>query len=371
MEYDDLHNPWVGGGGSVRSRRLYREVADRSAGDVTVYAGRYPGARDETVDGVRYRYRGAREPYWWSRLTFSAWATRRLRRRDYDVAVYGVSPYTPVLTPRASNVVYMVHHLTGPSARERWGAAGGRVVEGIERLLLRRGRTFVVPSEWTRRKLEEVTGKRRTAVIPNGVEEELFELERREEDFLLFFGRVDVFQKGLDRLLRAVSILRGRGVRAPLKIAGRGGDVAELRRMAEEEGVGDVVEILGEVTDRRRNELFRTAKLLVMPSRFEGFGMVAAEAMAAGLPVVATAAGALPEVVRPDGGGGVVVEDPTPGGIADAIERLLRDESARRELQSRTREVVADLRWPKLAGRYLEVLRAAAEGRDGIGSGGR
>ena len=130
-----------------------------------------------------------------------------------------------------------------------------------------------------------------------GVPDELFTLERGERDYLLYFGRLDVFQKGLEHVdcrLRASAAVRP-GVR--LKLAGRGKDAARVRALAREHGVESSVEMLGAVSEAERQALFAGALVQLMPSRFEGFGMVAAEAMAAGVPLVAAAAGSLPEVV--------------------------------------------------------------------------
>ena len=96
--YDDVENPWVGGGGAVRLRELYRRLTDRV--EVVIATGRYPGARDETLEGVSYVRLGASAPYAWSRASYATHAQRLLQSERYDAAVLDFSVYTPVRLPR-------------------------------------------------------------------------------------------------------------------------------------------------------------------------------------------------------------------------------------------------------------------------------
>jgi glycosyltransferase involved in cell wall biosynthesis len=107
-------------------------------------------------------------------------------------------------------------------------------------------------------------------------------------------------------------------------------------------------------------ELYRRATLVAVPSRYEGFGLPAVEAMACGTPVVACRSGALPEVLDV-GGGGILVERDDPKSLAEGIRRLLGDPALRAELGGRGRDrVVAAYAWPRIAEAtaavYAEVL---------------
>jgi glycogen(starch) synthase len=196
-----------------------------------------------------------------------------------------------------------------------------------------------------------------TALIPvgAGVPDELFELPRDEQDYLLYFGRLDWFQKGLDTLLGAVALLARARPGLELRIAGRGKDADRVAAVAEELGIARNLRMLGAVSDAERQRLFAGARVLLMPSRFEGFGMVAAEAMAAGVPVVAAAAGSLPEVVAPPHGG-VLVPPGDPAALAGAVERLLADAPARQALSESARASAERFRWRAVARQHLEFL---------------
>lgn len=363
--YDDPRNPWVAGGGAVRAFEIYRALSSMGAPvDATIVSGSYPGARDEVVEGVRYRRLGARRPYAWSRLTYAAAASRLLRTAAYDVAAFEFSVYTPILLPRDRPIGLVIHHVTGPTATERFGAVVGGVVNAVEYRMLRRARHISLSAAWAEGQVRPRAREAALHLVGAGVGEEFFAVERREADYLLFFGRLDVFQKGLDTLIEGYARLRRSrpaGSTPPLLLAGRGKDAAAVERMARERGVAEHVTQLGAVTDARRLELLAGAKVLLMPSRFEGFGLVAAEAMAAGVPLVASSAGSLPEVVdAPHGGVLVPAEDA--GALAAAVGTLLDDDARRAALSASARASARRYGWDAVAKRHLEFLRAVARG---------
>lgn len=360
LAYDDRANPWVGGGGAVRAHEIYRRLT--GVVDVEVVTGRYPGAGDGVEDGVRYRRVGMPRPYAWSRLTYAAGATRLLQRAPYDAAVFDYSMYTPLRWPASRPVGVFVGVLAGPSASRRFGGLVGSAMAALERSRLRRARHLCAVSHWAADRLRTfIHGAVPITVVQAGVPDALFEIARQDEGSLLYWGRFDVFQKGLDTLLDAMKLLvAGRpGVR--LTLAGRGRDGDRLPREIAMRGLEGPVTVLENPTEADRLRLFGRAGVVVMPSRFEGFGMVAAEAMAAGVPVVASAVDSLPEVL---GGGraGRLVAAEDPRELAAAVEGLLADPTERARLGAEARRLARAYRWDSIAQRHLAWLRAVAGG---------
>lgn len=176
----------------------------------------------------------------------------------------------------------------------------------------------------------------RIRVVPNGVEDVPAGiptdglLPRQNGDVWAgYFGRL-AEEKGVDTLIDAVARARRDGVELRLLVAGEGYEREALERRAETAGCADAVLFTGYRADARA--LMVAVDIVVHPPRFEGFGLVVAEAMAAGRPVVATdVAGGLPEMVR-HGQNGMLVPYGDVGSMTAALVTLCADESLRSRL---------------------------------------
>ena len=141
------------------------------------------------------------------------------------------------------------------------------------------------------------------------------------------------------------------------RIVGEGPQGSRLRALHDRLGLGEAVVFLGHV-DRDTLALeYSRARCFCLPTVQESFGLVFAEAMAAGLPVVACRAAAVPEVVR-DGETGLLVPPRTPTAIAAALERMLGDDGMRKEMGMAGRMGVEALDLVPVAQRFLEALPA-------------
>jgi glycosyltransferase involved in cell wall biosynthesis len=149
------------------------------------------------------------------------------------------------------------------------------------------------------------------------------------DGYVLFVGTLEP-RKNIGMLLDAYALLLNRGVRVPpLVLAGRAtADAAPWLVRVSAPPLAGVVTHRGYVPDADREALYAGARLVVMPSLDEGFGLPALEAMSAGIPVIASRRGSLPEVV---GSGGLLLDELTPEALAAAIEDVTgSDEVARR-----------------------------------------
>jgi glycosyltransferase involved in cell wall biosynthesis len=167
------------------------------------------------------------------------------------------------------------------------------------------------------------------------------------QDPILFVGTINA-RKNITRLLEAYARLRQRRPDAPsLVLAGR----------AETSLTGDMqhVSVLGYVSDSERRALYERARMLVLPSLEEGFGLPVLEAMACGVPVVISNRGALPEVA---GDAATAVDPMDTGALADEMERLLNPEAAR-EATRRGLARAAHYSWEACAAAAREAYRAA------------
>ena len=141
---------------------------------------------------------------------------------------------------------------------------------------------------------------------------------------VLMAARLDT-QKDQATLVAAVARLKARGVAVRLRLAGVGSEEERLRQQIAQLGVGDRIELLGFRGDLPA--LLEEADIAALITHYEGFGLAAAEGMAAARPVVLTRVASLPELID-DGREGLLTDHASPDSVADALERLVRDPAA-------------------------------------------
>lgn len=148
----------------------------------------------------------------------------------------------------------------------------------------------------------------------------------QRESFVLtvaWLHKENAKRKGILQIIQAAALIRDRLPHVRFVIAGeRGSGYPELLRAATEHNVTDIVTFPGAISRDEKIALMRRCGAYLQPSEFEGFGLAVLEAMSCGAPVVASGAGALPEVV---GNTGVILSDTSPETIADAVSQLLAE----------------------------------------------
>jgi len=363
--YDDVANPWLGGGGAVRAREIYRRLAERH--EVTLVTGCFPGApAEEWCDGLRFVRVGSEQSYARSRLGYCREAVRCLERLEWDIWVHDFSAFAPLLVPASlrRRGVLSFYHFVGHHALRKHPLIGG-VAWAAEGLTLRGYSRIVTISPSVREEVERRLRGRSVQIdcVYTGVDERYFGLEPIEEPFLLYFGRPDVHTKGLDVLLDGFASIAPEYPEVTLKMAGRGApqQVEHLRRLVAATGLEARVEMLGEVDEEEKGELLRRALFVCMPSRYEGWGIVAVEAAAAGKAVVGTRISGLVDAVR-DGETGLLAESGDAAGLAERMRGLLDDAQRRKTLGENGRQWARRFDWNSVARDQEEVYcRALAE----------
>lgn len=181
---------------------------------------------------------------------------------------------------------------------------------------------------------------------------------------ILFVGRIEPL-KGLDTLIKAVACLRVKDLAEPVHLAIIGGDpdaapdemtaeMAHIQRMCDELTVGKMVAFLGRLSQDTLPYYYSAADVLVMPSHYESFGMVALEAMACGTPVIASQVGGLAFLVQ-DGVTGYHVPDGDDEALCQKLTALLGDESLRQTLGKNAAEYAQNYAWEKIAKEIVRV----------------
>jgi D-inositol-3-phosphate glycosyltransferase len=216
-------------------------------------------------------------------------------------------------------------------------------------------------------------------VVPCGVDLSLFRPLSKERSrqqlgicdrlyMVLFVGRIEPL-KGIDTLLRAMAIVVKDFPRweEEICVCIVGGDASEkpetinaemerLRALREELGISDLVTFLGAQAQDTLPCYYSAADAVVVPSHYESFGMVALEAMACGIPVIASKVGGLSFTVQ-DGITGFHVPERDPEALAEKIRLLLKDHDLRSKLGAQAAQWAQCYSWPKVADRIVSLYR--------------
>jgi D-inositol-3-phosphate glycosyltransferase len=189
-----------------------------------------------------------------------------------------------------------------------------------------------------------------------------------EDHMILFVGRIEPL-KGVDTLIRALAYLHKTGQLecCPHYLVIIGGDpeasdqamnaeMSRLKVLCKELGIGDLVVFLGKRDQTSLPYYYSAAEVVVVPSHYESFGMVALEAMACGTPVVASQVGGLAFLVK-DGETGFVVPNDDPTALGDCLAKLIRTPGLQQKMGRQATAYSQDFSWEKITGRIQELYQ--------------
>jgi len=274
----------------------------------------------------------------------------------------------------------MFHTLAEVKLRARVSEREPEQRREAERRLVHLVDRIVVATEHERRLLRQLyrVPETKVSVIPLGVDRDRFQPRPRaagtvaavrqrlslaaEERLVLAVGRLEPL-KGFDILIRALGEMTQRG---QVRLAIVGGDEraeAERHRLAavaSELGVTDRVSLAGSIPHEQLAGWYNAADVVAVPSFYESFGLVAVEALASGVPVVASRVGGLTSTVR-DGRTGYLVPWRCPGPFAEKLDLLLTNEALRTSMGVAAAESMRPYAWTAITGELLDLYRATLE----------
>ncbi len=316
----------LGCGGAQVVLKNILSYLDRSKVEPLVYALRqhpkpiWVNAEVVTLTGGRYSFKGAKE------------IARLCRERKIDL-VHANLQKANILSLLSGVTVPVVIHEHGEIFSQSWVA---KVYRFLLRSLRHRMRGAIGISQAIVERVAQVTtlSSQQVVTITNFIDTQRFDASLYQRDeirrqwgmedntwVLGFVGRLDEC-KGADVLVNAMASLIELGMDVHAVIVGEGGEYASLKQLIQSLALEQRVKLLGLAENPA--QLMVGLDVGVVPSRREGFGMVAAEYLAMGVPVIASRTGGLPEVVD-DGENGILVQPDDPGAIVEAFKELSKN----------------------------------------------
>lgn len=221
----------------------------------------------------------------------------------------------------------------------------------FEKKALQNANKIVVVSKIMNETVDHIIGyDPKTVYIPNGIDYEKFNMESITENnqlSILFIGRL-IKVKGVDILIRALPIIKKTIPNIHLFIAGDGSQCKKLKHLTMKLGVAENTTFLGFISGNDKLEMFRSANIFVIPSRFESFGITALEALAAGVPIIASNVGGIPDILD-NNKYGMLVESDNSEALAQCIVKLANDLELRNKMIEAGKRRAKDFSWNDVA----------------------
>jgi len=286
-------------------------------------------------------------------------------------------------------IVHMFHTLgemKNRIARSDEEREGAYRIDGEKQVIARVDRIIASTlAEQTQLQFLYKANKRKITIIPPGVDTSHFypipmDEARQyigadpENKLVLFVGRVEPL-KGLDTLIKAIAwhrtfkpgqvtlaIIGGEPEASPQEMSA---EMARIQKLCDDLCMGRMVVFLGKRSQDTLPYYYSAADVLVMPSHYESFGMVALEAMACGTPVIASQVGGLAFLVK-DGETGYHVPDQDPKALCEKLLILLDDPCQREKMGLNAAEYAKDYAWANIASQMLDVYKSLVVGKAGV-----
>lgn len=299
-----------------------------------------------------------------TRLLFNETLRRREFRGEATVGI-DFDGYSIAGRKKSQPHVACIKGVLGDAVRfERGGTRASLALQArLEAKHARRADLVVTISNYCAKRLADLYGVKNSVIVP-----ELIDLDAWRNAFRANPATPDPRKftvlsvcrfyprKRLDMLLRAAHLLRDRIPELQIRIVGNGPEYRKLQQICADLHLEAAVRWLGDVSMNELAAEYNRAEVFCLPSVQEGFGIVFLEAMAAGKPIVAARAAAVPEVVR----SGILVEPDNPEALAEGINKMYRDPELRVSLASSGAREVEQFEMSRVGRQFISVVASVA-----------
>jgi glycosyltransferase involved in cell wall biosynthesis len=284
LDLDNIKNPLLNAGQARATREVGRLLALRH--EVVVYCSKYPGYQDYTEEGITHIHMGLGSRnmrlnnlvYLLAILFLVPWINADIIVESF-VPPWSVS-FAPLLT--TIPVVGLPSTFNAHEFSKKYHLP----FHWIERFGSKFYKYFLPYSRELDDKMKNYNPDIVSVIVPEGINESFFRIKRKKSKFILFLGRLDIKQKGIDLLLMAYAKVADK-IKWPLYIAGDGPDKNKVEKLVRELGLEEKVHLLGATYGEKKNMILSETLFVAFPSRNETFSLFALEALASGLPLVA------------------------------------------------------------------------------------
>lgn len=354
--YDDIKNPYYAGGGAVAVHEIARAMSIRY--DVVVINSKHPLAKkDDSIDGVNYKRIGfgTLGPKF-DQVIFGLLLPLYLYLEKFDVWIETFLP------PFSGSILQCL--TTKPIVGVAFFLDASKMAEKyklpfafLENQLIKNYHYLIATNDLLKKRLKKINDKALIKTIPLGIHDSILKDSRRfkEKEFILYLGRIDIYNKGLDLLLKIAPDILKSNPRLKIVIAGSGSKSREtlLKREVKRLRLSKRILLKGFVSEKEKIKLISESMLYLFPSRYETFGIGVLEAMALGKSVIIFDIPGLSWI--PDK---YLVKIPAfdTQMFSDKVLWLLANPETRKKLGRLSKDFAKDFSWKNVVKRYNSYL---------------
>ncbi len=284
LDFDDIRNPLLGAGQAWSTFHVGKELAKKGH-KISVISSKYPGCRDRFEGGIEYKHIGfTTNNIKLNNLIYILSIPFIIPKVKADIIIECfTAPISTLFSPLFTKVPVIAKSTSFEA--ERFTKLYHLPFNQVEKFGCRFYKYFMPLSPNLEKKMKSFNRNITSFCITEGVDKEYFSNERKSPNHLLYLGRLDINQKGIDLLLESYNKIKG-STSIPLVISGDGPDKDKVKALIHNWGLDNQVKMVGPVHGKEKQKLLSHAYCLVFPSRQESFGLVGLEALASGIPIV-------------------------------------------------------------------------------------
>jgi glycosyltransferase involved in cell wall biosynthesis len=366
--YDSSENPWLGGGGYIRTVEIYKRFPGNYK--IDLFCGDFYNSHQIPLnEQIHVKFIGRKSKcYLLSRLWYIIKVYKLLKfiNNKYDLVIEDFSPYSPLFTFRfisKKKLICIVQNYFGFANHFKKFGPAGILPFIFEKTLLKKYDNYIFSSD----DLKQIVYKniRLSAVesesIPNGVSDEFLGTHKENvpKRGLLFAGRLEIYQKGIDTLLEQFSLLINKFPDLTLTIAGNGKDRLKVESLINKFNLQNNTTVKGRVDIYELKHLYSSSYITVIPSRYESWGMVSLESQACGTPVVASNIPGLRQTLQHQKSGFLFNNTDE---LISYISSLLNNSKMHEQMSHEARRFASGFTWKKQAVRTKKLMEKLIRG---------